>query len=124
MSGRAVEAASIIVIALAVLVGGRNVLIEIAHFRVLALFVLTALGFLEMLVLRRDVDLGGGSARFRITRDAAFIAATIAAIAFVYAPARWSIGAAVAGLEFALILELLVRIVPNSQPAAPNGNPE
>ncbi len=52
------------------------------------------------------------------------IAATIAAIAFVYAPARWSIGAAVAGLEFALILELLVRIVPTSQPAAPNGNPE
>jgi len=119
-----VEAASIVVIALAVLVGGRNVLIEIAQFPVVALFVLTALGFLEILVLRRDVDLGGGSARFRITRDAAFIAATIAAIAFVYAPARWSIGAAIAGLEFALVLELLVRLVPNSRPAAPNENPK
>jgi hypothetical protein len=114
MSGRAVEAASIIVIALAVLVGGKNVLSEIARFPVVALTVLATLGILEVVALRRDVALGGGPARFRVTRDAAFIAATIAAIAFVYAPARWSIGTAIAGLEFALVLELLARMVPNS----------
>ena len=113
MSSRTVEAAFIAVIAVAVLFGGRSVLVEIARFGGLAAGVLVALAFIQTLAMRRNFAAGGSLARVRITRDAAFIAATIAAIAFVYAPARWSIGAAIAGLEFALILELTARFAPS-----------
>jgi len=112
MTIRVVEAALVAIIALAVLLGGKNVLVEISHFPVVALFMLTALGLLEAFALRRNIAQGGQAARFRVTRDVAFIAAIVAAMAFVFAPARWSIGAAIAGLEFGLILELLVRLNP------------
>jgi len=117
MSSRAVEAAFILIIALAILVGGKNVLVEIAHFPVPALFALFALGVLEALALRRTITLGGPGARFGVTRDVAFIAAILAAMAFVYLPARWSIGSAIAALEFALILELLGRLNPHPAPS-------
>jgi hypothetical protein len=109
MTSRAVEGVLIGIIALTILLGGKNVLVEIAHFPAAALFVLLALGALEMFALRRTIALGGPAARFRVSRDVAFIAAIVCAMAFVYAPARWSIGAAIAALEFALVLEFLDR---------------
>jgi len=112
VSSRTVEAGFILIIALAVLVGGREVLVEISRFPVVALFALLVLGSLEALALRRDIAQAGTQARIRISRDVAFLAAIVAAAAFVFAPARWSIGSAVAAVEFGLVLELLGRVNP------------
>jgi hypothetical protein len=122
VSSRAVEAGFIVIIALAILVGGRNVLVEISRFPIVALFALVALALLELFALRRNVALGGSQARLRVTRDVAFIAAILAAAAFVSAPARWSIGAAIAAVEFGIVLELLARV--NPPEVSPHRGPE
>jgi hypothetical protein len=117
MTSRALEAAFILIIALAILVGGRNVLVEIAHFPGPALAALLILAVLMLFALRRTIALGGPAARVQVSRDVAFIAAILAAMAFVYAPARWSIGSAIAAVEFALVLELLARLNPQHAPS-------
>lgn len=118
MNSRTVEAIFVAVIALAVLFGGRSLLVEIARFGVPAAAVLGALAFAQTFAMRRNFLAGGPLARIRAARDVAFIAATIAAVAFVLAPARWSIGASVAALEIALVVELTARFAPSSPPAA------
>lgn len=117
MSSRTVEAAFIAAIALAVLIGGRSLLVEIARFGVPAALVLVAIGFAQTLALRRNFAAGGPLAGVRATRDVAFIAALIAAIAFVLVPARWSIGTCIVALEIALVLELMARFTPSPPPA-------
>jgi hypothetical protein len=117
MTSRAVEAAFILIIALLILIGGKNVLVEITSFPTPALIVLFALGVLEIFALRRTIALGGPSARFLVTRDVAFIAAIASAMLFVYTHYRGAIGSAIAALEFALVLELLGRFNPHAAPA-------
>jgi hypothetical protein len=118
VSTRTIEAAFIAVIALAVLLGGRSLLVEIALFGVPAAVLLAILGVAQTLAMRRNFAAGGPLAGVRATRDVAFIAATIAAVAFVLAPARWSIGTCIVALEIALVLELMARFTPSPPPAA------
>lgn len=109
MTSRAVEAASLAAIALAVLVGGSALLEQIAALHGLAVSLLAVLAIAIIYAFRRNFRRGGGQARIAATRDTAFLAAIAAAIAFVIAPARWSLGSAIVATEIGLIIELLTR---------------
>ena len=112
-TGRLVEIASIVVIALAILIGGRSLLVSMSAFPQAGVAILTILGISQLLALRRDRLAPGSQGRLNATRDIAFLAAVIGAIAFVASPARWSIGASIAAVEFGLALELLARLAPS-----------
>ena len=70
--------------------------------------------WLQVLAVRRNYLAGGELARLRVSRDVAFLAAVAASIAFVLSPARWSLGAAVAGALFGIAIELLARFSPKA----------
>ena len=114
---KGLEIACIAVIAIAVLVGGSSLLAEIGHLRAPASFALAFLAVVQFVAVRRNALAGGPHAQVRASRDVAFLAAIIAAFIFVWSPARWEIGACIAGVEFGLIMELLARLVPDT--AAP-----
>jgi hypothetical protein len=111
---RLLEVASIVVIAVVVLIGGSSLLAEIGHFRAPASFALAFLAVVQFVAVRRNALAGGPHAQVRASRDVAFLAAIVAAFVFVWAPARWSLGACIAGVEFGLIMELLARLVPDT----------
>jgi hypothetical protein len=111
-TARAIEIGSLIVIALGVLIGGKNVLVEITHFPIPAVIGLAVLGIAQVAALPRNYASGGPLARIRVSRDVAFVAAIVAAIAFVLFPARWSLGATISAVEFGLAIELLARFSP------------
>ena len=113
-TARAVEIASLILIALAVLLGGRSLLVEIARFPIPAITGLGVVGLVQLLAVRRNYLAGGRPAPLRVARDVAFLAAILAALAFVAYPARWSIGAAVSATLFGLAVELLAHFSPKA----------
>ena len=112
MNARAFESVVIVLVMLAFLVGGRSWIVEIAQFHGLAIAVLGTIALVVVYGFRRSYLAGGPLARLHATRDAAFLAAIAATIAFVAMPARWALGAAVVGVEFALIVELMSRFAP------------
>jgi hypothetical protein len=116
VNARSLEATFIGVIAIAILVGGRSLLYEIAQFHAIAFVVLLAIGAALLRNLGRNMAPRTSLGRFMATRDIAFLAALIAALAFVFSPARWSMGACIAALEFALVLELVTRLAPDPAP--------
>ncbi len=112
MSSRIVEGAFIAVIMLAVLIGGRSWLVDIAQFHGVAIAALGIVALVVVYAFRRNYLRGGPLVRLSATRDAAFLAGIGSAIAFVASPARWSLGATIVAIEFALIVELMARFVP------------
>ena len=106
---RTTEAAFIAVIGLAVLLGGRSLLVEIAQFRAAAFIVLLTIGAALLRNLSHHMAPRTPLGRFLATRDIAFTAALIAALAFVASPARWALGTTLAAFEFGLVLELVAR---------------
>jgi hypothetical protein len=112
VNSRIVEAAFLVAIMLAILVGGRSWILDVAQFHGIAVGVLGIIAVFVVYAFRRSFLAGGPLARLHATRDAAFLAALAAAIAFVLSPARWSLGATIAAAEFALIVELLSRFAP------------
>ncbi len=113
-TARAVETGSLVVIALVLLTGGRSLLGEIARFPAAALTALAVIGLVQLLAVRRNYLAGGPHARLRVSRDVAFLAAIVSAIAFVAHPARWSLGAALCAALFGLAIELLARFAPKA----------
>jgi len=113
-TARVVEAGSLLVIALVVLFGGARLLVAASQFPAAAFLVLALLGILQVVALRRNRARRGPLASLTSARDIAFLAAILTAGAFVLGPARWSLGACVAALEFGLALELLARFVPQT----------
>ena len=112
VNSRIVEGAFLVVIMLAILVGGRSWILDVAQFHGIAVGVLGTIALFVVYAFRRSFLAGGPLARLHATRDAAFLAALAAAIAFVLWPARWSLGATIAAAEFALIVELFSRFAP------------
>jgi hypothetical protein len=109
---RTVETLSVILIAVAILFGGRFLLFGIAQHHGFSLVILAVLFVLQSAMLRRNRARGGPLAQLRATRDVAFLATTILTFLVVLSPQRWSIGATIAALEFALVLDLLGRFTP------------
>jgi hypothetical protein len=109
---RRLEAVFLIIIGLAILVGGRALVVEIAQFHGLAISVLGAIAIFVVYAFRQNYRAGGPLVRIQASRDTAFLAAIAAAIAFVIAPARWSLGATIVALEVGIAVELLSRFAP------------
>ena len=122
-TGRLVENASIIIIAAAVLLFGRPLIANLAHLGYASALGLLLVGVLQFGALRRNVAAGGPRAGIRSSRDVAFLAAIVFALVAVFVPARWVPGAAMAMLEFALILEVLARIAFPDTPQATSPAP-
>ncbi len=112
VNSRMLEGAFLVVIMLAVLLGGAAFLGHVAQFHGLAISMLGALAICLTYAFRRNYLAGGPQVRLQATRDAAFLAAIAAAIAFVAAPAHWSLGAAVVACELGLTVELFTRFTP------------
>jgi hypothetical protein len=112
VSSRVVEAVFIALIMLAVLIGGRSWLVDIMQFHGVAIAALGIVALVVVYAFRRSYLRGGPLVRLSATRDAAFLAGIGSAIAFVASPARWSLGATIVAVEFALIVELMARFVP------------
>ena len=112
MSARTVEVVALAAIAVAVLFGGFSFVQNLVQFHGVSISVLGVLAIVVLYAFRRNYLAGGPQARIHATRDAAFLAAIAAAIAFVFAPARWSLGATIAGVEMALVVEMLSRFAP------------
>jgi len=104
------ETVWVAVMAVAVLVGGSALLQQIAQFRGVAISALAVVASVILYAFRRTYRAELPLARLHAARDAAFLAAIVAAIAFIAGPARWSLGAAVAALEIGLVIELLGRV--------------
>jgi hypothetical protein len=113
-TARAVETGSLVIITLVLLAGGRSLLAEMARFPAAAITGLAVVGLVQLLAVRRNYLAGGPQARLRVSRDIAFLAAIVAAIAFVAHPARWSLGAALSAVLFGLAIELLARFSPKA----------
>jgi hypothetical protein len=107
---RIFEVAALIAIGLAVLVGGRALLINLLHFRGAVAFGLLILGAVQVAALRRRVALGGYAVALQATRDVAFLATILLALLEVCKPTRWALGATVAAFEFGILCELLARL--------------
>ncbi|MBC5800242.1 MAG: hypothetical protein GIX03_02150 [Candidatus Eremiobacteraeota bacterium] len=110
MAARTIETVSVAVMALLVLVGGSALLQEMAQLHGVAISALAVVAIVILYAFRRNYRAGVPSARLHAARDAAFLAAIVAAVAFVAGPARWSLGTAVAALEIGLVIELVGRI--------------
>jgi hypothetical protein len=104
---RYVEMGSVVAIGVAFLFGGRILLVNLSHIPRYAIPVLIVLGLLQGGALWRNSRVERPERPIVATRDVAFIAAVLLAIAFVASPARWSIGAAVVALELGILLEVL-----------------
>jgi hypothetical protein len=103
---RAVEIGSVVAIGVAVLFGGRHLLVNLSHISRYAIPILAVLAILQIGALRRNAASDRPDRALVATRDVAFIAAALLSIAFVASPARWSLGAAVVAIELGLLLEL------------------
>ena len=109
---RVVELLSLAVIGGCMLLFGWTLLRNAAHFRLASSVLLVLLAALEIATLRRTWSAGGQAARLRVTRDAAFLLTIAFALVAVLSGQRWSFGACISSLEFALVLELLARLAP------------
>lgn len=112
MSPRWLEAAVIVLIMIAFGAGGRSWVYEIAQYHGVAVSALGTIAIVVIYAFRRNFLAGGPQVRLYATRDAAFLAAIAAAVAFVLFPARWSLGATIVAVELGLAVELLSRCVP------------
>ena len=110
MNSRVFEVASIAAIMLVLLLGGRAWIVDVAQFHGIAVSVLVLIGVVIVYAFRRNYLAGGPLVRMYASRDAAFLAAIISAIAFVIWPAKWSLGATISAAEFGLVIELLTRL--------------
>jgi len=97
---------------LAIGLGGRAWIYEIAQFHGVALALLAVLGILIIAAFRSAFLAGGPLARLHAARDAAFLAAIAAGGTFIVSQARWSLGSTIVALEFGLAIELLSRLSP------------
>ena len=113
-TARVFESLMIALLAVAVLVGGRAWVSDIAQFHGIAISMLVVVAIVVIYAFRRNYLAGGPMVRLAAARDAAFLAAIAAAIAFIASPARWALGTTVAAVEFGLILALLARTSPPS----------
>lgn len=110
-----IETISVVLIAAVVLTGGQYLLGALVTHHVAATFVLMPMVPMQWLALRRNYAQGGPSVRIRAARDVAFLVSMIFALTLVSWPHRWSIGATIATLEFAFVLDLLERLAPTDK---------
>ncbi len=123
VNSRYIEVAFLAIMALAVLIGGRSLLVQIAAFKGLAVSVLVIIGIFIIYAFRQNYRAGKPGARIAATRDTAFLATIGVSIAFILAPARWALGAAVVGFEIGLIVEMIARLAPPIATNDPEGRP-
>jgi hypothetical protein len=109
---RVLEVTSLVVIAIAILLGGRLLLLNLLQFRAVAALVLLVVFVAQLAALRRRVAVRGYDNGVRATRDVIFLVASLLALIELLSPQRWVVGAAVAAAEFGVVCELLARLVP------------
>jgi hypothetical protein len=112
VSSRAVEAVFLAIIALVILFFGAGLLSTVAAFKGVAVSVLLVLAVLIVYAFRMNYRASRAGARLAATRDTAFLAAIIAAIAYITTHAHWALGATVVGTEVGVIVEFLTRLAP------------
>ncbi len=107
---RRTELIFVIVIAVAIAAGGRSLLFSLSHNALIAGLWIAALAAFLLTGVRRRRSLGASPVV--LTRDVTFVVAALLSIVYIASPARWSSGATIAALEFALILEMLTLVLP------------
>jgi hypothetical protein len=113
LKGRRAEILWVTVMAAAVALGGRLMLANLAHSRAVSAIAIAVILAASVVAMRRHR--ANGAPPIALTRDVTFIAAALLALAFVLHPARWSMGATIAAIEFGLILEMGALLTPVRQ---------
>jgi hypothetical protein len=114
---RAIEMASVVVIAACVLLFGWALLQNLARLGTPAAIALGVLAVVQIIALRRNAAQGAATGPLRASRDVAFVAAIVLALVEVLTRQRWAIGATIAAVEFGLMLELFAQFAPARPPA-------
>jgi hypothetical protein len=114
---RAIELASVVVIAACVLLFGWALLENLARLGTAAAIALAVLAVVQVVALRRNAAQGAATSTLRASRDVAFVAAIVLALVEVLTRQRWAIGATIAAVEFGLVLELFAQLAPARPPA-------
>ena len=108
---RAIELASVVVIAACVLLFGWALLQNLARLGTAAVIALAVLAVVQVVALRRNAAQGAATSTLRASRDASpFVAAIVLALVEVLTRQRWAIGATIAAVEFGLVLELFAQL--------------
>jgi hypothetical protein len=117
-TGRIVELGASAAIALALLAGGRQLLLQLADFPLAACLLLVGIAASQVAGLRRRMRADTPDARLLVTRDLTFLGAGLLAIVVVLFRARWALGSSLVCAEFALVLDIVGRLsTPFTQPA-------
>ena len=109
---RVLEVTSLVVIALAILIGGRLLLQNLLQFRTAAAIALAVVFVAQVVAFRRRVATRDYDNGMRVTRDVIFLVANLLALLEIASPQRWVLGATIAAAEFGVVCELLARLVP------------
>jgi hypothetical protein len=111
-TGRAVESGALIVTALLLLVGGRQLLAQLTQFPAAASFALVVIAGATSLGIRRHMRSVASDARLLVTRDLTYIAAVAFGLAAVVTRTHWAFGSCIVATEFALVLDIVGRFAP------------
>jgi len=110
-TGRIVEIVSLLVIAFAVAIGGRALLLMMMRFRLPSIVVLVVIIAGTIGSIRRSYR-DAAFARLLVSKALTYFAAVALALWLLAAPQRWLYGATIAATEIAIALELVVAIRP------------
>lgn len=108
--GDLTEAASLVVMAVVLALGGRALLAQL-HAYAPAAVVLIGFGLLAFSIAIRRSYRAGSADRLGVTVKIAYVTGLALALAAVAFPARWSVGASIAALELALAFDVFTRFV-------------
>ena len=109
VSGDIVEGLALVAIGLAATFAARPLFAELRLFEPAALVPL-GLGVLGVCVSLRRVMSATQTPRVAVSVRASYLTALLLTILAVLVPARWSIGAAIAMIDIAIVFDLLTRI--------------
>jgi len=99
--------------------GGRAILMTLTHFAEIACLMLFAIACVQGLRLVRSLREREADSRLAASRDMTAMLAALFAVVAVAAHPSWSIGATIAAVEFALVLELMRLVTPIDAPSLP-----
>jgi hypothetical protein len=104
------ELLAIVAIVVLVAVGGRTMLAQLGHVKVLGALVMAGALIAAANALRSAYDPADPNARVNVSKYGAYTCAAAFGLLAVLAPARWNIGVCIVAAEVALVFDLIATV--------------
>jgi len=101
------EMIAMIVIAVLIAVGGRQLLITLGHYKTWGAVLAAALVFVAVRELRTAYDPSAPDARVEVTKAGAYFVAALLTLIAVLVPQRWAFGSCIVSVEIALVFDII-----------------